>query len=139
MLRKSYSSIIPPEVLLCWKRGVCWKCLVCCRDHERLGIEVEISCDRVNERSGDLVKLFDVSQDEGVLADQVDDAWNAAAGAVDGSYGVVGEDAVGGAGDEQALGDVVGGLLGGDGVGAGPEGDALAELADVGGAQFFFQ
>ena len=74
-----------------------------------------------------------------MLADEVDDARNAAAGAVDGGDGFVVEDAVGGAGDEQALGDVVRGLLRGDGVGAAPEGDALAELAEVGGAELLFE
>ena len=84
------------------------------RDHKGLRVEVEITGDRMDQGLRHLVKLFNIGQDEGVLTDKVDDAWDAAAGTVYGCCGLIGENLLRRAGDQQSLGDVVGGLFGGD-------------------------
>lgn len=93
----------------------------------------------MDQRLGYLVKLFNVSQDQGVLADQVDDARYTAACPVNCCNRIIGEDAFRGSGNQQALGDIVGGLFRRDRMRTRPEGDPLTQLADIGSAQLLFE
>ncbi len=61
------------------------------RDHKGLGVQVKIASDRMDQWLRYLVQLFNVCEDEGVLADQVDDARDSAARPVDSGDGIVGK------------------------------------------------
>ena len=95
------------------------------------------------------MKILDVREDQRMFADQIDDAWNAKAGAMDQGDSIPREDGllvnrearVGarGTGDEQALIDVGRGLLLGQRMGAAPQGDPLTELTKLRLTQLTFE
>src|SRR5579875_3380561 len=97
VLRRSCSSVLPERIVRARRR----EAGVSGRYHERLWIEIEIACDLLHQSSRDLMGLLHKGENQRVLADEVDDARDAAAGAVDHGDGIIGEDLFGGAGDEQ--------------------------------------
>ena len=97
-----------------------------------MSVQIEVLSDGENDAGWNLAKLFDVSEDQGMFTEKVDETWNSSAGAMDGQDGVVGEEGVGSACDEQTLRDVGSGLFRGEGLSAAPQGDALTKLAQAG-------
>jgi hypothetical protein len=70
------------------------------RHHKRLRIQIKIGSHCLDKRLRNLVKLFNVSQNQCMLADQIDDSRDPAARAMDYLYRFIRKYPLGGARNE---------------------------------------